>query len=246
VLVATSSAQDPKAKKVILRWHGQSMLYLQSSQGTGVVFDPHNIEAYGRNMLQADVILISHSHNDHTQIGVVQNFLKAKTIRGLKGVSQKKEEWNIVDEKYKDLRIKSVGTYHDDSGGMERGKNAVFIVEVDGIRIVHLGDLGHLLSKDQVEKIGPVDVLLIPVGGVYTINGSEAKKVVEQLKPRMYIIPMHYGTKVFDELLTADEFLDEQKKQNVVRLDQKETSNELVIKTDFKPKEPLIVVLNWK
>jgi L-ascorbate metabolism protein UlaG (beta-lactamase superfamily) len=245
ILAVTGVVPAADAKNVILRWHGQSMFYLESSQGTSIVFDPHAIEAYGRTMLKADVILVSHFHNDHTQVNVIQNYQKAKIIPGLKGTA-KKTEWNIVDEKIKDVRIKSVGVFHDDSGGMERGRNTVFIVEVDGLRIVHLGDLGHLLTKDQIEKIGPVDVLLVPVGGVYTLNGSEAKKVVEQLKPKMYILPMHYGTKVFDELLSPDEFLDEQKRQNIVRLDMGQTSNELQIKTEFKPKEPVIVLLNWK
>jgi L-ascorbate metabolism protein UlaG (beta-lactamase superfamily) len=129
---------------------------------------------------------------------------------------------------------------------MERGRNAVFIVEMDGLRIVHLGDLGHLLTKEQIEKIGPVDVLMVPIGGVYTINGSEARQVIEQLKPKMYVLPMHYGTKVFNELLGPEEFLDEQKKENIIRLDMGQTSNELVIKTDFKPREPVVVLLNWK
>jgi L-ascorbate metabolism protein UlaG (beta-lactamase superfamily) len=126
---------------------------------------------------------------------------------------------------------------------MERGKNTIFVVEADGLRIVHLGDLGHLLTKDQIDKIGAVDVLMIPVGGVYTINGSEARKVIDQLKPKMYVIPMHYGTKVFDDVLPLDEFLEDQKKENVKRM---ESTNELVIKTDFKPKEPQVVILGWK
>src|SRR5262249_35169050 len=232
------------AKKLILRWYGQSMFYLETSQGTGIVFDPHAIEAYGRNLLKADIVLLSHFHNDHTQVGVVQN-QKARVLTGLIG-TPKKSAWTIIAETIKHGRIKSVGVYHDDSGGMERGRNAVFIVEADGLRIVHLGDLGHSLTKEQIEKIGSVDVLMIPVGGIYTLNGSEAKKVVEQLKPKMYIIPMHYGTKVFDEVLTVDEFLDEKKKDNIRRLDMGATSNELLIKTDFKPKEPVIVVLNYK
>src|SRR5438105_11530675 len=95
--------------------------------------------------------------------------------------------------------------------GLQRGKNTVFIIEVDGWKIVHLGDLGHLLTPKQIKAIGPVDVLMIPVGGVYTINGSEAKEVIAQLKPRQYIIPMHYAVKGFDELLPADEFLEDQK-----------------------------------
>jgi L-ascorbate metabolism protein UlaG (beta-lactamase superfamily) len=242
-LVGSSFAAD--AKKIVLRWHGQSMFTLETSQGTKVVLDPHAIEAYGRNVLKADLILVSHFHNDHTQVAIVENFQKTKIITGLKG-SPKKLEWNLVDEKVKDLRVTSVGTYHDDMGGMERGRNGVFIIEVDGVRIVHLGDLGHVLTKEQVEKIGRVDVLLIPVGGVYTINGSEARKVVAQLKPRMYVVPMHHGTKVFDEVLTVDEFLEDQNKQFIRRLDMGQTSNELVIQADFKTKEPVVVVLNWK
>jgi L-ascorbate metabolism protein UlaG (beta-lactamase superfamily) len=243
-LIGTVQSADPgNAKMVILRWHGQSMFHLQSSQGTAVVFDPHGIEAYGRTLVKGDVILFSHFHNDHTFVQAVQNFKNARIIPGLKGTS-KKLEWNIVDEKIKDLRIKSVGVYHDDTQGMERGLSTVFIIEVDGLRVVHLGDLGHMLTPQQIDKIKPVDVLMVPVGGIYTLNGSEAKRVVAQLQPRMYVVPMHYGTKVFDELLSVDEFLDEQR--NVVRQDQGRPSNELLIKSDFRPREPITVVLNWK
>jgi L-ascorbate metabolism protein UlaG (beta-lactamase superfamily) len=138
--------------------------------------------------------------------------------------------------------VRTVGVYHDDMGGVERGKNAVFVIEVDGLRIVHLGDLGHLLTAAQVRQIGPVDVLLVPVGGVYTINGTEAKEVVAQLKPRQYVIPMHYGTDAYDELLPVDEFLEDQDKANVRKL----STNKLRIETDFHPKAPVTVVLNWK
>ena len=101
----------------------------------------------------------------------------------------------------KDVRIRNVGTFHDTQQGMERGRNAVFVIEADGLKIVHLGDLGHILTDEQVRQIGPMDVLMVPVGGVYTINGSKAKEVVAQLKPKRYILPMHYGTLTFDELL---------------------------------------------
>lgn len=127
--------------------------------------------------------------------------------------------------------------------GLERGKNTVFVFEMDGLRIVHLGDLGHLLTDEQLKEIGTVDVLMIPVGGVYTINGTEARQVVAQLKPRRYILPMHYGTKVFDAVLPPDEFLEDQKKENIKRL---VTTNELVVDTNFKPAAPVIVLLNWR
>src|SRR5262249_28872611 len=114
------------------------------------------------------------------------------------------------------------------------------ILEVDGLRIVFLGDLGHTLTDAQIKRIGPVDVLLVPVGGIYTLNGADAKKVVEQLKPKKYIIPMHFGTKVFDEVLPVDEFVEDEK--NVKNF----SGNRLDIETNFNPTAPVIAVLNWK
>jgi L-ascorbate metabolism protein UlaG (beta-lactamase superfamily) len=241
-VVVASGALAAEPKKVILRWHGQSFFDLETSQGTRIAFDPHAIDAYGPTNVRADLVLISHFHNDHTQVDVIENKAKAKVLRGLKEAGRKLD-WNLFDETFRDARIRTVGVYHDNVQGRERGKNAVFIVEVDGRHIVHLGDLGHLLTPEQIKRIGPVDVLMIPVGGVYTLNGSEAKKVVEQLKPRQYIIPMHYGTKVYDEVLPVDEFLEDQDKANIKMYD---ATNKLVIESDFKPAQPLIAVLNWK
>jgi L-ascorbate metabolism protein UlaG (beta-lactamase superfamily) len=147
-----------------------------------------------------------------------------------------------LDEKFRDVRVRTIGVYHDNAQGSEKGKNAVFVVEADGIRFVHLGDLGHLLTKEQVKEIGPADVLMIPVGGVYTLNGTDAKEVVAALKPKKYILPMHYGTKVFDDVLSAEEFLEDQKKENVKKMN----TNQLEIDPDFKPAEPVIVLLEWK
>jgi L-ascorbate metabolism protein UlaG (beta-lactamase superfamily) len=241
-LVIAGLAPAADAKKLTLRWHGQSFFDLETSAGTRVAFDPHAIEAFGRTAVKADLICVSHYHDDHTQIGVIQNYdpKKVHLLVGLKG-SGKKVEWNIIDEKFKDIRVRTVGLYHDEMQGMERGKVAAFILEVDGLRICHLGDLGHMLTKEQLDKIGPVDVLMIPVGGVYTLNGIEAKRVQDQIKPKMYVLPMHYGTKGFDEVLPVDGFVDEQKKGTV----EKRTTNELVIKTDFKPADPVVVILHW-
>ena len=243
LLLVVSFAPAADGKKLVLRWHGQSFFDLTTSKGTRVIFDPHAIETYGRNSLKADMICVSHFHDDHTQIGVVENYRSAKLLPGLKG-SGKKAEWNPIDEKFKDVRVRTVGTYHDDMKGMMHGLNAIFILEVDGLRIVHLGDLGHPLTKEQLAKIGPVDVLMIPCGGVYSLNGIEAKKVMAQLKPRMYVLPMHYGTKaaLSEELLSVDSFLEDQKRENI----RMEKSNELVIDPAFKPKEPITVVLHWK
>lgn len=105
--------------------------------------------------------------------------------------------------------IDTVDTYHDDVGGAKRGSNTVHILKAEGLTVVHLGDLGHLLSEEQVQRLHGCDVLMIPVGGTYTINGELAKEVVEQLQPHT-VIPMHYrhGKYGFEELDTAEKFID--------------------------------------
>jgi L-ascorbate metabolism protein UlaG (beta-lactamase superfamily) len=240
--VAAGGGGEPK--QVQITWHGQSFFEVRSSKGTNVVIDPHLIPAYGRIIggIRADVVLMTHQHKDHTMIEALgyKDPSKLKVIKGWQGDGQR-ATWNIVDEKVKDVRIRSVGTYHDNVQGLQRGKNTVFILEVDGWRIVHLGDLGHLLTPTQLKQIGPVDVLMIPVGGVYTLNGSEAKEVVAQIKPREYILPMHFGTAVFDELLPVTEFLDEQPRSHVA----KSKDNRLVLNRDPQRPRPLIVVLNY-
>jgi L-ascorbate metabolism protein UlaG (beta-lactamase superfamily) len=235
---AVTAADTPRP--VTIRWFGHSFFQIESSQGTRIAIDPHAIPAYGLKPVPADLVLISHFHNDHDQLDTIANKEKAKVLWGLRTDERtKRPDWNPIDVKFRDVHVRTVGVYHDTVQGLERGKNAVFVIEVDGVRIVHLGDLGHVLTPDQVKKIGPVDVLMIPVGGVYALNGSEAKKVVAQLRPRQFVLPMHYGTRVYDDLLTADEFLEDQK--NV----KKYPGNKLTTEAGVNPPEPVIAVLNW-
>jgi L-ascorbate metabolism protein UlaG (beta-lactamase superfamily) len=228
-----ASAADDATR---LRWYGQSYFQLVTTKGTRIVFDPHAIELFGRPRVEADLALLSHQHNDHTQTGEIANPGKFKIIQGLAGTGRQ-VTWKKVNETFRDAKIRSVPSYHDQSEGMERGKNTIFVVTVDDLTFCHLGDLGHELTPELVKEIGPVDVLMIPVGGIYTLNGSEASTVVEQLKPRLYTVPMHCGTPVYDDLLPPDEFLDGRK--DVERL----KGNELVIPADPKPVGPMKVVL---
>jgi L-ascorbate metabolism protein UlaG (beta-lactamase superfamily) len=241
-LPLTAPGQAAKGQ-VQITWHGQSFFEVKSSKGTNIVVDPHNISEYGRVLgVKADAVLMSHNHNDHTQVEVIQN-IKDKGVRiipGLKGVGAR-ITWNPVDEQVKDVHIRSVGVYHDDEQGLKHGKNTVFILDLDGWKIVHLGDLGHLLTPVQLRNIGPVDVLMIPVGGVYTLNGSEAKQVVDQIKPREYILPMHYGTAVYSDLLTVNEFREEFPRANVATA----TTNTLVLNRDKERPRPLLAILHW-
>jgi L-ascorbate metabolism protein UlaG (beta-lactamase superfamily) len=245
-----SNAQAPEkppekapANGLEIRWHGQSFFTIKTSAGTRIAIDPHTIPEYGRLMgLKADIIIVSHNHTDHNQIKVIENSQDAgvQLLTGLKGPSQK-ADWNAVDETIKDVHIRSVGVYHDNMEGFKSGKTAVFIIEADGWKIVHLSDLGHKLTPLQLKKIGPADVLMVPVGGVYTLNGSEAKEVVAQIKPKEYIFPMHYGTRVYGDLLPINEFLEDQDRAKVTS----SQDNVLTLNRDPQRPRPLIVQLNF-
>lgn len=171
-----------------LRWLGHSTVLLTSSGGTKVLMDPIP-KGYGYDgppLASVDVVTITHEHPDHTNVGLAEG--SPEVLRGLSG-----GDWARIDEQIKDVNIRSVGTCHDGEDGVKRGKNAVFVFQTDGVRIAHLGDLGHVLSPEQAAAIGPVDVLLVPVGGFYTIDPLEATQVVEQLHPRV-VIPIHFKT----------------------------------------------------
>jgi L-ascorbate metabolism protein UlaG (beta-lactamase superfamily) len=239
--IAAASAAE---KKLELRYLGQSFFVLTTSAGTKVAFDPHAIDQLGRPSAAADLVLISHPHPDHMQLGAIENKGKAKVLEGIKLLPPAVEggppraTWNAIDETFRDVTVRNIGTFHDMVQGLSRGRNSVFVVEADGLKIVHLGDLGHLLSDDQIRQIGPVDVLLIPVGGVYTLNGTRAKEVIAQLKPRRMIVPMHYGVGSWEDVLPVTEFLDGM--GNVQR-----TPSTNLITIDpaaAPPKEPVVIV----
>ena len=109
----------------------------------------------------------------------------------------------------KEVSVRSIPIYHDDKRGAERGLDTAFLFEVAGMRILHLGDLGHVLTDDQLSAIGAVDVVLIPVGGTFTVDAHEASRVVDQLHPRVLVVPMHYKTDAVTvkELAPVDAFL---------------------------------------
>lgn len=153
--------------------------------------------------LSADVVTVSHQHNDHNNVGAV------------KGTSRRDKPF-IIDAvgEYEvgGISVFGVRTYHDDKKGEERGENYVFSVLMDGVSVVHLGDLGHVLKDAKVDELNGVDVLLCPVGGVYTIGPKEAVEVIQAVEPSI-VIPMHYKTKdhdakVFGELSEVEKFVE--------------------------------------
>jgi len=161
-----------------IRWHGHSCFEIEGS--VKVVTDPHDGKSLGiaPPKVKADVVLISHDHFDHNCARVVQGTDSAVVSRPVMTVER-------------GVRIEGVEAAHDTEGGARRGKMTLFRFELDGIKFCHLGDLGHKLDEDIVERIAPVDLLFVPVGDTFTIGPEVAKQVVDAVRPKV-AIPMHY------------------------------------------------------
>jgi L-ascorbate metabolism protein UlaG (beta-lactamase superfamily) len=204
--LGAKAAQAAPRPVAYLTWYGQSCFLLESATGARVVMDPipTNIGYLPPADLHADAVTISHEHSDHTHLALLQG-----KPRVLRGVTADRKGWIRIDEKIKDISIRSVGVYHDAKRGVEHGLDTVFVFETGGIRIAHLGDLGHPLTDQQLSAIGSVDVVLVPVGGSSTVDARDATYVVDQIRPRLMIIPMHFKTDVVTskELAPVDAFL---------------------------------------
>ena len=164
-----------------VRWLGQSCFLITSKAGVRLLTDPYNPHiGYQPIKQRADVVTVSHEHFDHNATDQVLG--RFEVVRG------------SGTRKIDGITVTGVPASHGRSPeGQSLGADTIFVIEVDGLRICHLGDLGTLLSLQQVKEIGRVDVLLIPVGGYYAIDAAQAWKVVGQLDPKV-VIPMHYKT----------------------------------------------------
>lgn len=182
-----------------IKYYGHSAFMITSDKGVKIILDPYESGAFGGQLMygkindQADIALTSHEHADHNDTKSLPGspkVVKGEGSQTIKGVS-----------------IKGIPTYHDPSKGSERGTNTIFTLSVDGIQVCHLGDLGHVLTKKELTEIGPVDILLTPVGGFFTIDPQEATRVAEQIQPKV-LIPMHFKTdKVGFPIVPVGDFL---------------------------------------
>ncbi|WP_340023868.1 MBL fold metallo-hydrolase [Paenibacillus sp. FSL K6-1096] len=164
-----------------IHWFGHSAFQLVTEQGTVILIDPYGrFLGYRMPSIRADIVAVTHNHKDHSQIHVAEGSYELIDTPG---------HFHV-----KGIEIEGISTYHDNVQGAKKGTNTVFVFTVDGLRICHAGDLGHTLSKEQLEQIGKIDVLMIPVGGRVTLDGAGAAAVMKQLQPAI-AIPMHYRTK---------------------------------------------------
>lgn len=167
-----------------IKFLGHASFLITSKHGVRIITDPYKPGCFDGGIKydpiteEADIVTISHEHDDHNETNISGNpaFVRdsgAKTMR--------------------DITISGVDVYHDTNVGKERGSNIIYNMTVDGINVVHLGDLGHELSSDDVKAVGNVDVLLVPIGGYFTMDAAAVDKVISALKPKV-IIPMHFKT----------------------------------------------------
>ena len=160
--------------------HAEFLITLES--GFRIVTDPFDASVgYPVPSLEADGVLVSHHHHDHDAVENVSGHPQVIDYAGIHTFAP-------------DVSVTGILADHDDAGGTKRGKTLLFLLEAEGLRVAHLGDLGCLLTETQAEQLKKPDILMIPVGGFYTIGAVTAKEVAEQLDPRM-ILPMHYRTK---------------------------------------------------
>jgi len=191
-----------------IKWNGHASFTITARDGTVIITDPYEPGGFDGAIMyekipgKADIVTVSHDHGDHNYVGGLEG--KPEVIQGTGSA--------------KGISFRGVKTYHDPSEGKERGPNTILIFEVDGIKLCHLGDLGHKLSDDEIKEIGEVDILLLPIGGTFTIDPKEASDALNALKPKI-AIPMHYKTpKCGFPLAPLDDFL-QGKAEPVVSVD---------------------------
>lgn len=206
-----------------VKWLGHASFLITSEEGTRIITDPYATGmgiSYGEIKEAADIVMVSHEHGDHNNAAAVSG--SPQLVKGA-GVQEAKG-----------IQFKGIASFHDDAEGSQRGPNTIFCFTVDDVKLCHLGDLGHHLSEQQIADIGDVDVLLIPVGGFFTIDAAVATDTTEKLKPRV-VIPMHYSTdKCAYPISGVEDFL--KGKVNVKKMDASEvelTKSELPSATEI-------------
>ena len=211
-------------------FHGQACVRVKGKDAT-VVFDPYEADFVGLPPLKinGDIVCITHDHKDHNAKDVVKGTEEDKVPFVISGPG----EYEISG-----VNIVGVESFHDDKQGAERGKNTIYLVTIDEVNLVHLGDLGQKkLTQDQVEELSVCDVLFIPVGSVYTISGKDAGDLISQLEPKI-IVPIHYKLPSLKfDLDPVDIFL------SAVGKEKLEPVQKLSVSREKLPEEPEVVVL---
>ena len=176
---------------MIIRYLGHAFFTLTLENGTIVAMDPYDeLYQYPRRRIPADVVTMSHHHYDHDGIAAITTENRSIDTAGVQSLHAQ------------GVTITGIPTCHDHHQGAHRGNNVFFVLEAEGLRIGHAGDLGHLPTEEQLKAIGKLDILLLPVGGKYTVDAQEAVEVMQMIQPTV-CIPMHYRTRYNPDMPVA-------------------------------------------
>lgn len=212
-----------------IRYLGHSSFLLTESTGTAIVTDPYDPSVgFAMPKVRADAVTVSHRHYDHDNV---------KAVEGNPVILDREQGYELTG-----VDINAIRSYHDDKAGALRGENVIFKFRMDGLDVCHLGDLGEECSAELIEAILPVNVLLIPVGGTYTIDAAMAKEYVDRLMPDV-VIPMHYRAKGCKlDIEKVDEFLSQFEDEAV---ECEETGEEIELsRDDIDGETTRIIVMN--
>lgn len=212
---------------------GHSCFKVKNKAGLVIYLDPFKSDMVGLPLPKdvADVVTVSHAHDDHRAVEVITGPInREKTF-----VIDKVGEYEIAG-----VQISAMSSFHDKNGGAERGKNLVISMVVDGLVVVHLGDLGAKLSESQIDKLGSVAVLMVPVGGTYTLDAGEALALTDEIQPA-FVIPMHYQTKEskIEDLAQLDVFLEKNKYPLAG-----ESVHKIKVETGSLPEDTQVLLMN--
>ena len=211
-----------------IKYLGHASFFIKSKDAK-LVTDPFDPKMVGLKFpkVEADIVSVSHHHSDHDRANLVSG---NPLVVDMPGEYEKKG-----------LRISGFQTFHDKQKGAERGQNIVYKIEGEGISVLHCGDLGHILDDSFIDQLGDVDVLLVPVGGFYTIDSADAVELVKKIEPSI-VIPMHYNhpklnQQVFSKLSMVDEFM------RKIGVELTAPVPKLVVKKDELQQEMKVVVM---
>lgn len=202
-----------------IRWHGHSCFEITNR--VTLVTDPHDGKSIGIHApsVTGDIILVSHDHYDHNSVKSVE-----------------KEDCKIITDTRKrnitNVEIKGIESFHDECRGEKRGSNIIYKFTMEDITFCHMGDLGHDLDEDTVQKIGDVDILFIPIGGTFTLDAKQAWRIIKKVKPRI-AVPMHYKIGGLSLPITGIEPFLEESKYEILKV-----GNEIDIEKEDLPEEP--------
>jgi len=215
-----------------IKWYGHSSFGITTEEGINIITDPYESGSYDGAVGYApitdtaDIVTVSHDHADHNAV---------HTIKGKPDIVKGSGKHTV-----KNIEFEGLVTYHDDEKGKGRGENIIYIFTVDGIKLAHLGDLGHIPDEETMRALRDVDVIFIPIGGYFTISAAVAHDIVEKIMPSL-VVPMHYKTEVLDFPLTPISEFTKQVMYNIREVG----GDTFELTMDNLPDETEVLILNY-